>query len=126
MAAWSETVRHIAIRPVIAWLRPQGNRDEDNRTNRSAVCEGVCRFEQDYIGGTLLAGGLWQKTLGRMDLKTASGCTTQVSTATKDLALAVQLARATSWILNSRREVIACISPAATRVMVIHQGEPRI
>ena len=64
----------------------------------AAVCEGVCRFEQDDIGGTLLAGGLWQKTLGRMDLKTASGCTTQVSTAMKDLALAVQLARATSWI----------------------------
>ncbi len=42
---------------------------------------------------TLLAGGTWQKTIDRMDLKTASECATQISEAMKDLAVAVELAR---------------------------------
>ena len=41
---------------------------------------------------TLLAGGTWQKTMDRMDLKTASKCATQISEAMKDLAVAVELA----------------------------------
>jgi len=45
------------------------------------------------ICDTLLAGGTWQKTIDRMDLKTASECATQVSTAMKDLAAAVERAR---------------------------------
>lgn len=42
---------------------------------------------------TLLAGGTWQKTIGRMDLETASECATEISQAMKDLAVAVGLAR---------------------------------
>ena len=41
----------------------------------------------------LLAGGTWQKTIGRMDEKTASQCAAQVSQAMKDLAVAVEFAR---------------------------------
>jgi hypothetical protein len=40
-----------------------------------------------------LAGGTWQKTIGRMDLKTASECAPQVSKAMKDLAAAVEVVR---------------------------------
>ena len=45
------------------------------------------------ICDTLLAGGTWQKTIDRMDLKAASECATQISKAMKDLAVAVKLAR---------------------------------
>ena len=45
------------------------------------------------ICDTLLAGGTWQKTIDRMDLKTASECAAQVSEAMKDLAAGVKLAR---------------------------------
>ena len=45
------------------------------------------------ICNTLLAGGTWQGTIGRVDLKTASQCATQISEAMKDLAVAVELAR---------------------------------
>ena len=44
------------------------------------------------ICDTLLAGGTWQKTIDRMDLKTASQCATQISKAMKDLAVGVKLA----------------------------------
>ena len=44
------------------------------------------------ICDTLLAGGTWQKTIDRMNLKTASECATQISKAMKDLAVAVELA----------------------------------
>ncbi len=47
------------------------------------------------ICDTLLAGGTWQQTIGRMDLKTASECATHISWAMKDLAVAVELAEAT-------------------------------
>ena len=47
----------------------------------------------DCICSTLLAGGTWQKTIDRMDLKTASECAAQTSKAMKDLAVAVKLAR---------------------------------
>lgn len=56
----------------------------------------VALWEQyNEICGTLLAGGTWQKTIDRMDLKTASECASQVSKAMKDLADAVELATAT-------------------------------
>jgi len=45
------------------------------------------------ICDTLLAGGTCQKTIDRMDLKTASECAAQISRAMKDLAVAVELAR---------------------------------
>lgn len=45
------------------------------------------------ICSTLLAGGTWQKTIERMDLKTASECATHVSHAMKNLAVAVEAAR---------------------------------
>lgn len=45
------------------------------------------------ICDTLLAGGTWQKTIDRMDPKTASRCAERVSAAMKDLALAVQFVR---------------------------------
>jgi hypothetical protein len=45
------------------------------------------------ICDTLLAGGTWQKTIGKMDMKTASKCATQISKAMKDLAIAVEFAR---------------------------------
>jgi hypothetical protein len=51
------------------------------------------------ICDTLLAGGTWRKTIDRMDLKTASECVTQISTAMKDLAVAVELARSHVVIL---------------------------
>ena len=44
----------------------------------------------DCICNTLLAGGTWQKTIDRMDLKTASECATQISQAMKDLAMAAR------------------------------------
>ena len=53
----------------------------------------------DCICDTLLAGGTWQKTIDRMDLKTASECATQISTAMKDFAVAVELARSHVVIL---------------------------
>ena len=45
------------------------------------------------ICDTFLADGTWQKTIDRMDLKTASECATQISKAMEDLAAAVKLAR---------------------------------
>jgi hypothetical protein len=45
------------------------------------------------ICDTLLAGGTWQKTIDRMDLKTACQCATQISKAMKKLAIAVEFAR---------------------------------
>lgn len=48
---------------------------------------------------TLLAGGTWQQTIGRMDLKTASECATHISKAMKDLAVAVEIARSDVGIL---------------------------
>ena len=53
------------------------------------------------ICDTLLAGGTWQKTIGGMDLKTASECATQISGAMKELAVAVELARKHVVILPS-------------------------
>ena len=62
------------------------------------------------ICDTLLAGGTWQKTIGRMDLKTASQCAMQISEAMKDLAVAVELARSTDFASDdystSCREVL--------------------
>ena len=49
---------------------------------------------------TLLAGGTWQKTIGRMDVKTASECATHISKAMKDLAVAVELASSHVAILS--------------------------
>jgi hypothetical protein len=40
----------------------------------------------DCICNTLLAGGTWQKTIDRMDLKTANECATPISNAMKGLA----------------------------------------
>ena len=50
--------------------------------------------------GTLLAGGTWQKTIDKMDLKAASECATQISKAMKDFAVAVELARSHVVILS--------------------------
>ena len=53
----------------------------------------------DCICNTLLAGGTWQKTIDRMDLKTAGECATQISKAMTDLAFAVEFARSHVVIL---------------------------
>jgi hypothetical protein len=58
---------------------------------------------------TLLAGGTWQRTIGRMDLKTASECATQISKAMKDLAVAVELSRSH----------VAILPPATTPLSVL-------
>ena len=69
---------------------------------------------------TLLAGGTWQKTIDRMDLKTASECATQISEAMKDLAVAVELAR--SQVLIPLRHLVR--SPFWTRRRALkEQGE---
>jgi hypothetical protein len=47
----------------------------------------------DCICNTLLAGGTWQRTIDKMDLKAASECGAQISKAMKDLAVDVELAR---------------------------------
>ena len=65
------------------------------------------------ICNTLLAGGTWQKTLDRMDLKTASECATQISRAMKDLAVAVELAR----------RHIVILAPATTPLSVLDPSE---
>jgi hypothetical protein len=66
------------------------------RATISSNAWSVALWEQyNDICGTLLAGGTWQKTIGRMDLKTASECASQVSKAMRDLALAVELAGVT-------------------------------
>lgn len=68
--------------------------------------------EYNCICGTLLAGGTWQKTIGRMGLKTASECAIQICEAMKDLAVAVQLAR-------SR---LAILPPATTSTSVLEMS----
>ena len=79
---------------------PQERLAEGFKTFRRAAISSnvwsVALWEQyNDICGTLLAGGTWQKTIGQMDLKTASECATHVSKAMKDLAVAVELAGAT-------------------------------
>jgi hypothetical protein len=60
---------------------------------------------------TLLAGGTWQKTIGRMDLKTASECATQISKAMRDLAVAVELARSHVVILPAATTPLSLFEP---------------
>lgn len=55
---------------------------------------------------TLLAGGTWQKTIGRMGLQAASECATQISRAMNDLAVAVELARSSRSDSASRNSTV--------------------
>jgi hypothetical protein len=64
------------------------------------------------ICDTLLAGGTWQKTIDRMDLKTASECATQISRAMKDLAVAVELARRHIVILAPGTTPLSVLDPS--------------
>lgn len=73
------------------------------------------------ICNMLLAGGTWQKTIGRMDLKTASQCAVQVSKEMKDLAVAVEFARSTGCASDGDSTV-----PLSCREVLKEHGETNV
>jgi hypothetical protein len=58
---------------------------------------------------TLLAGGTWQKTIGRMDVKAATECTRRISKAMKDLAVSVEFARRPAVVLPAATTPVAAV-----------------
>jgi hypothetical protein len=65
------------------------------------------------ICDTLLAGGTWQRTIGRMDTSTACECATRISKAMKDLAAAVEIARIHAPFLSSATTPLSVCGPVA-------------